>query len=226
MPKSISIPEIVALCHKGISKSFDDYLNFAGEWLNRAPEYFISTKLFYTLAQDATHSTHYVTLEDNRGEVVDGAGGIEQDDKKDDMRLNGKADVIVWHSTMTNKKYRPKAIIEIKNNVSGFYKIRKDIETLISIIDGMAESEIDPIKVGAVAGYLDRGSRDRVDCRERVRVALLGIKNKTVEFANRKEIIEKQLRIDVSCSVIKHSKEDDSAWASFVITIQPPTRSK
>lgn len=224
MPNSISIPEIVKLCHKGISLSFRRYYNIAGEWLNSAPEFFISTNIFYSLARESSHFTHYVTLEDNRGEVVDGAGGIEEDNKKEDMRLNGKVDIIIWHSTIKNNKNKPKAIIEVKNNVIGFSKIENDINTIISIIGGMSDSGQPPIRLGVIAGYLDKCSNSNKGCRQRVEDALRDIQHKTKVFSDNCMNGGVKMRIKLYVSKIHYVKSEDSAWASIVITIQPPSK--
>ena len=46
------------------------------------------------------------------------------------MRENGRADIIIW----SYKNGRPKGIIEVKNNVLRFKKIRKDIDRIIEIL--------------------------------------------------------------------------------------------
>lgn len=210
MPSIISKDEIVKRCHKGIKQAFKNYEKTAGEWLNRAPEYFLTTSVYQALA----NGTHYVTLEDNRGEVLKDAGGKGVGKKNNGMRLPGKADLVLWTGAS-----KPRALIEVKHNVGGLSKIKEDIDTIVSILDGNSAQDGGTLKYGFVACYVDRCATKTKSPNKRITDKCENIKHEIEKYFSGSKKKFARCEWEMHGPMIAEVGNSD-AWASFIISFQ------
>ena len=124
---------------------FTEYGDWADERLWNAPEYLLTVNIAKKLWKN--NSKKFITLENNIKETLEIAKTKSLKDRDSNkMRENGRADIIIW----SYKNGRPKGIIEVKNYVSGFRKIRKDIDRIIEILQ-----EDSKMKFGISTFFID-----------------------------------------------------------------------
>lgn len=141
----VSKDEILEACIDGINTSFMEYLEWSGGyWLWNAPEYLITVNIFKCLSE-IQKSAKYITLEDNVRDTLIDANINLQGNLTEEMRPNGRADIIFWWGNGT-----PRGIIEVKNRTYQKTKIQKDLNRIYLMLN-----ENSNIEFGVTAFYID-----------------------------------------------------------------------
>ena len=196
MSKAISRENIIEACLDGVENSLKVYRKWSGgEWLWNAPEYLITVKIAESIAD--IKGKKLITLEDNVNYLLDIAGAKGADSLHNDIRGNGRSDIVVWWGDGT-----PRAIIEVKNAVYGINKIDKDIRRVQSIVNQKKKDS--RMQFGIVTFYIDRNYKNG-DAKSKI--------IKTIEK------IYKEVKSD-KCDLYYrvHSANDDlDAWGSVCL---------
>ena len=115
---------------KGIGKAQRDYERWSGgNWLYQAPEYLMTTYVAKELATYTEHS-YYITLEHNTAEAVSDAGGMRPGRPRNDLRPNGRFDILLWWGNGS-----PRAIIEAKKHISQYKHISADVSRMCTVLE-------------------------------------------------------------------------------------------
>ncbi len=185
----------------GIDESMKVYKKWSGgEWLGNAPEYLITVKIAENIAK--IDGSKYITLEDNVDYILDLSSDKPKEKVSDLARANGRSDIVIWWAKGT-----PRAIIEVKNAVFRFGKIKKDIDR---IQEALKNKQLDTsLQFGLIAFYIDRGYK-KGNAKEEVQDKIYQIYNKIVENYH-----------DLSCKLFFREKniikDNNDAWSSVVI---------
>lgn len=195
------IGDVVGRTIKGIQKAHRDYYELSGgNWLWQAPEYLSTTYIFREIAR-ITNRPFFITLEKNVRETIEDAGGLKPGRPRKLLRLDGRYDIVLWWGNGT-----PRAVIEVKSQVSGFSGISDDVERLCATLNGGGNG----IRCGLIAyhGSFERG--DRKTARERLKDRLASIANGAKDIARND---------GVKCERFsgRVNKEDEGAWATEVL---------
>ena len=185
----------------GISKAQKEYEDWTGGyWLWEAPEYMVTT---YIARQISTISdkAFYLTLENNVRDGIRDAGGASGRPRKA-LRFNGKFDILLWWANGT-----PRAIIEVKNQVPGFSKIKHDVSRISAAL-----SQESTIRCGFIAYYTSLTDDERNPAKNRVETRVDGVASAVKEFAKDNNMKFKRYSGKV---VI----DEDSAWTAEVLKI-------
>ena len=185
----------------GISKAQKEYEDWTGGyWLWEAPEYMVTT---YIARQISTISdkTFYLTLENNVRDGIRDAGGASGRPRKD-LRFNGKFDILLWWANGT-----PRAIIEVKNQVTSFAKIKDDVSRISAALKHQ-----NTIRCGFIAYYTSLTDGERKPAKNRVETRVDGVESAVKKFANDNDLKFKRYPGKVV-------KDEDSAWTIEVLKI-------
>lgn len=124
MPGQIPIQEIVSSTLDGIvqaQRSYDEWTE--GDWLWNAPEYLLTTSIANKISK--INGAKYIILENNAKEALDDAGAIGKGKLNSKIRATGRFDVALWWGN-----YKPRAIIEVKNQISQLKHIKSDLQRI------------------------------------------------------------------------------------------------
>ncbi|MDE0056992.1 MAG: hypothetical protein OXI22_21940 [Defluviicoccus sp.] len=132
--------EVIDNVLKGIAKAQRDYQRWSGYWLRDAPEYFLTTYIAREIASYGQQG-YSVTLEDGVRGALDEAGGMGRGRPRDDLRPDGKFDILLWWANGT-----PRTVIEVKRQASRFRTIQRDVARICSVLD-----QAETIRNGLVA---------------------------------------------------------------------------
>ncbi len=186
----------------GISKAQREYEDWTGGcWLWEGPEYMVTT---YIARQISTINdrTFYLTLENNVRDGINEAGG-GRGRPRNDLRFYGKFDILLWWANDT-----PRAIIEVKNQVNGFSKIKDDVSRISAAL-----SQQNTIRCGFIAYYTSKREEDEH-------------KSAADHVINRADKISSEVKIFTNKNLMKFKrysgkvvKDEDSAWTVEVLKI-------
>lgn len=185
----------------GISKAQKEYEDWTGGyWLWEAPEYMVTT---YIARQISTISdkTFYLTLENKVRDGMREAGGASGRPRKD-LRFNGKFDILLWWANGT-----PRAIIEVKNQVTGYSKIKYDVSRISAAL-----SQQNTIRCGFIAYYTSLADTEHKLAKNRVETRVDGVASDVKKFAKANNLKFKRYPGKVV-------KDEDSAWTAEVLKI-------
>lgn len=191
--------KIIKATLDGIDESMNVYQTWSdGEWLLKAPEYFITVKIAENISK--LYGKKYITLEDNVETTLNLAKA--KGTKSDVSRKNGRFDIVVW-----GKNGRPRGIIEIKRYVFRIATIEDDIERIREVLKRKKSKST--IEFGLIAFFISRTYDTK------------NAKKKVEDKANKmlKEIQEKNSDIKFEMFFRGNSiiEDDTDAWASVVI---------
>jgi len=148
----ITQKEILEACIKGIRKSFFEYYEWSGgEWLDNAPEYLLTVNIAKELAK--IKKGKYITLEDNVKEILKSAEAKLKGRHSKGVRISGRSDIILWRANGY-----PRGIIEVKNAISGFTDIEKDVERIKEILKKSSRLEFG-IVTFYISDFSDYGTK-------------------------------------------------------------------
>jgi len=141
----ITYDEILNACLIGIEKSFNEYFEWSGdEWLWNAPEYLLTVNIAKELAN--IKKNKFITLEDNVKETLKNAEAKIKGKISDKARPDGRSDIILWWANGY-----PRGIIEVKNDVFNFRRIKEDIDRILELL-----KKDSSIEFGITTFYIDR----------------------------------------------------------------------
>lgn len=186
----------------GISKAQIDYETLSGGyWLWKAPEYLVTTYIARHIST-INYRTFYLTLENNVTSGIKDAGGWGKGRLRKDLRPDGKFDMLLWWA---NDK--PRAVIEVKNQVTGFSHIKADISRICATL-----SRHNTIRCGFIAYYTSFSKGKRKSARDRVITRVDGVASKVNELA-------KQEKKKFKRYPGKVVGDDNDAWSAEVLKI-------
>ena len=111
MSRSSSRQQIGNAVIRAIEKSFEVHYAMSEDWLDYAPEYFVSVRIAEELAKKAHKS--YVTMEYPVRDCINDADIAIRGRPHRELRRNGRFDVVLWWRSTE----RPRAAIEVKHPV-------------------------------------------------------------------------------------------------------------
>jgi len=130
--KDIKLKNVQEACLDGIIKSFKEYNEWSEEKLWNAPESLLMVNIAKKIFK--SKGKKYVTIEDNVKYILKMAERRNKGRLPEKMRPKGRFDIVLW----SYDKYEeglPVGIIEVKHNVKGFSRIKKDIDRLVSVLE-------------------------------------------------------------------------------------------
>ena len=187
------------------SRPRKDYEAWSGGcWLWEAPEYMVTTyiaKEIWTMP-----GSKYLTLESNVRETVDEAGGFGRGRLRKNVRPGGRSDITLWWANST-----PRAVIEVKNQISKVGGIEGDIDRIKS----MLRNRDNTLKFGLMAFYTSR--RDRGEDGEQAKSIIEEVWLERIESGTQ-EILGDEYNLSRHDTAI--TVDGDSAWVASVLEIQ------
>ncbi len=129
MSLQISQAKIISAIINGIERAQLFYEHCSGGyWLWEAPEYLMNINIAQELSE--IDGAKYVTLESNVYQTLQASQNRLFGAPKKKLRHSGRFDLVFWWGNGS-----PRCAIEIKNQVSSYSQILKDIDRLESLID-------------------------------------------------------------------------------------------
>lgn len=145
MGLQISQAKIISAIINGIERAQLFYEHCSGGcWLWEAPEYLMNINIAQELT--AIDGAKYVTLESNVYQTLQASQNRLFGAPKKKLRHRGRFDLVFWWGNGN-----PRCAIEIKNQVSSYSQILKDIDRLESLIDRNKDNS--SFQFGAMAFY-------------------------------------------------------------------------
>jgi hypothetical protein len=200
-PKNIFIKKIL----EGIEKSYNKYGQYSGDWLDKAPEYFVTC----CIAENCSKLKTWVTLETPTKTVLKLSNSKKKGRPRNNLRIYGRIDIVLWWSANGS----PRAVIEVKHPVytANHTSLKSDIERICCVLTNSNEHTI---KFGGVAVYISSNSPKRKDAN-----ATRKIKRKLME-------LHKQARgwaKNYQCKTVVHKgairRIEDEAWTGAFIEV-------
>ncbi|MCD5329272.1 hypothetical protein ACFFU8_01895 [Chromobacterium piscinae] len=110
----VSKSEVEGAICTGIRKAYREYLRWTGdEGLHGAPEYLLTCAVARELVD--VEEGCYVTLEAGMRETLEYANVCLDEVPRVTLRLDGRADVVLWVAPEVGQDGVPRAIVEVKN---------------------------------------------------------------------------------------------------------------
>jgi hypothetical protein len=206
MPKHISEPSTIKAILNGFSEAQENYANWSGgRWLWQAPEYFISSTIAKKIAE--VEAEKYITLEHGATLTLEEAGAKGRGRLPRHIRAKGKVDILLWWG---GEEPAPRAVIEIKNQISSKEQYEKDIKRLVGFLERKtSESSLD---FGVFAFYDSAFNGDRKMAKDKIKDKIEKIyENSSIIAGNGFSITKKTTKINLV---------EDSAWAATCFLIK------
>ncbi len=197
----------------GISAAQKHYEYWTGGcWLWEAPEYMVATHIAKHIS-NIENESFYLTLEHNvRGALKD-AGGQGRGRPRKALRPDGKFDILVWRGDG-----KPMAVIEVKNQVTGFSYIRADVSRICATLKRPNAGRY-TIRCGFIAYYISLNDGKRKPAKNRVIDRVGRIAKKVEESAN-----DKGMKFRRFPGRVKVVGDDGGAWTAEVLKISRSRR--
>lgn len=199
MSKAINKGQILEKSIIGVKNAWKEYYKASGgEWLWNAPEYYVTVKVFESLAK---LGTLMVTLEDRVKDIIDYSNSYYPGRYSKGLRTNGKSDIIVgWNSG------DPRGVIEVKVVRNGDLKpIKQDISRIAELLKLRDKSETSTLQFGIILAYTDYGD-EQGKAKDKVKRRLENVKNTCYE-----ECIKNSFHF-YNEPYVKEVKDEESAW--------------
>jgi len=133
---------------EGIKKAESDYQEWAdGDWLWRAPEYMLTVYVAKQIAN--LNYSKYITLENSTKDAMEIAGANVKGGLHAKIRANGRVDILLWWA-----RGDPRAVIELKNSVYSYRKIKKDVDRISRMLK--TKSKESSLQFGTISFYMAR----------------------------------------------------------------------
>lgn len=140
--------DIVECVLDGLEKSHNEYFEWSyGEYIWNAPEYLLTVNIAKELIQ--SEKVDYLTLEDNVKKTMEIANATGAGRTHKDLRKDGRFDIVLWGGDKEPKP--PMAVVEVKNKVYAFGRIKEDIERIKQTL--LRKQEDSTIEFGLMAFY-------------------------------------------------------------------------
>ena len=204
MPGQIPIQEIVSSTLDGIvqaQRSYDEWTE--GDWLWNAPEYLLTTFIANKISK--INGAKYITLENNAKEALDDAGAIGKGKLNSKIRATGRFDVVLWWGN-----YKPRAIIEVKNQISQLKHIKSDLQRITQVLK--RKSDLSSFQFGLMAFYTSTTDKNEFSAKEILQKRLENIKSQA------KALFGDEFDVSIHSKNIR--TEEDSAWVAAVLLIK------
>ena len=202
--RRIPIKRVIKKTLSGIVKAQKDYETWSGGyWLCVAPEYMLT--MYIAKEIWAIPGSKYLTLESNVRENMSEAGGFGKGRLPENVRPDGRSDITLWWPDAT-----PRAIIEVKKQISTVTQIKDDIGRIKYTLRNRGNT----FRCGLIAFYTSLGDRgeDRKQVKSRIKERLGVIESGT------RDILEAKYRLSRRDTDI--IVDGDSAWVASVLKIQ------
>ncbi len=154
-PKELLIENIL----NSVTRALRHYKDWSGwddnYWLFDAPEYLMTTYIAQGIAAHRDYS-FFITLEHGTRHAMSEAGGMRRGQPRKDLRIGGRMDLVLWWANGL-----PRTVVEVKNHISRFGRIRDDVARMCSVLD-----QNNSIRRGLAVFYTS-DSRDGLESRVR-----------------------------------------------------------
>ncbi|MDE0036822.1 MAG: hypothetical protein OXU77_04560 [Gammaproteobacteria bacterium] len=168
----IPIEQIRGRILKGIRKAQSDYGVWAdGAWLSEAPEYFMTTYIAREIAAVPAASWSLALEADVRETMKQSGQGRR---RRRALRPDGRFDMLL---SWGNRK--PRAVIEVKQNVRGFWAVRADLARVTAALGSKENS----LQCGILAFFMAMPDGVRKAARDRVWTRYESLVAKSKQFA-------------------------------------------
>ena len=205
MSSSLTIKIVSKTILDGMIKVEKDYRNWSGgDWLWRAPEYLITVYVSKQLASVKVNK--YITLENSTKEAIEYAGVRGTGNLHSDIRSNGRVDILLWWA-----KGDPRAVIEIKNDVYTYIKIKKDVNRICRMLK--RKSKKSSLEFGVISFYMSRYYKSK-NPKEMMDKQINKLLNNTKNDA------EKFCTVEIDKTDIKVENENN-AWCCVNFILKP-----
>ena len=145
MPRQIAITKVIDGVLDGFKESQKNYVAWSGGfWLWQAPEYLITVTVAKKINE--IEGSKYITLEHGSTATLEDAGAKGRGRLPIDIREKGKVDILLWWGNDT-----PRAIIEIKNQISSRIQYEKDFKRIRKLLERNGEES--SLQFGIFAFY-------------------------------------------------------------------------
>lgn len=154
MSKQTSILSVVEAIIAGYKEAHSLYEEMSGgQWLWGAPEYFITSTVAKYI--HSIPGNKYITLESSVISTLQDAGARGRGKLPADIRENGRADITLWWANG-----KPRAVIELKNQLFSNKNFEKDIKRIKSLLQRNSVSNSYQFGVFAFYGSSNADSQD------------------------------------------------------------------
>lgn len=203
---AVSINEITDAVISGIEQAQDDYEKMSGgEWLWNAAEYVITTYIAREI--HTIPGSKSITVEHSGLSAVTDAGAINPGPKPRKARLNGRFDLLLWWANNT-----PRAVIEVKNQLSGPSSWYSDIERITTVLN--IKKDDSSFNFGLFAYYYSTLPGKTLSAEQKIINKL-----QATEDYIKKNTSDK-FQITQKFSNVIHDRGEHGAWAAACIIIK------
>jgi hypothetical protein len=207
MARNVSQKLIFDSIIRGFEEAQEKYEKMAGGWwLGHAPEYFLTSKVAETIAED---TDLFVTLEHGISDIVCEAGIQCKGPMPKKMRNNGRADILIWWAS----DY-PRAIVEVKNNVFSINKLKCDIDRIDKLLKKNGTSG--KLQFGCLAFHTCAASNSR----NKKATEILSQRIK-IFYENLKNRFDGTYRISKHSTDLSKFSKLDEAWVGVCFGFHP-----
>ena len=205
----LAMDRVVRKTLQGIAEAHRDYHSWTdGRWLWEAPEYLLTTYIAKKISS-ITDEGFLLTLENNVSSAIQDAGGLSRGRPQAALRPKGRYDILLWWANGT-----PRAVIEVKNQISGFAAIQSDAEKICAVL-----SLENTFRTGLVAFYTS--NRDSKCGAQQARISMKR-RLEDIERSARAFVRERQMTTRFHSRRITVDDDVDSAWVAAALQIQRP----
>ena len=149
----ISIGKITDAIIDGIETAHEQYEEWSGgDWLTLAPEYLITSYIAEKIGD--IEGAKYITLESGVKRTMSDAGALSRGRLSNKTRPNGRFDILLWKGNE-----EPRAIVEVKNAVYTYRKIKADIQRTCEVLS--KNSTKSSLQFGVIAFCTDAEDSSR-----------------------------------------------------------------
>lgn len=200
---------------EGIENAHGAYCKMSGwksSWL--APEYYFVCQI---AQQIASHKECYVTLEENVRKTLKNTGSNGVGRPRTGLPKAGRFDIVVWWKGRNPQSSRPRAIIEVKHDLSDVTsEFKKDVE---EIRDSLIKNQTGgSLQFGCFAFWTGadppkgkhKSSSHRIEEKT----------NKILRVA--KDIVDNKCEVSIHRNI--HKENGGWSWAAVVLIIEPVKR--
>ena len=204
MPAQIPIQKIVSSTLEGIVQAQRSYVKWtAGDWLWNAPEYLLTTFIADKISR--IDGAKYITLENSAKGALDDAGAIGRGKLNSKIRASGRFDVVLWWGN-----YTPRAIIEVKNQISQLGHIKADLQRISQVLK--LKNDVSSFQFGLMAFYTSASDGKNFSAKE--------ILKKRIEnmYAEANYLLGNKFDVSIHKKSIR--TDEDSAWIAATLLIK------
>ena len=204
MANKLSKSDVVAACIHGIELAQEKYLEWSGEWLWRAPEYYTTVSIVQEI--DKQTGSKFITLENNAKSALDEAGAKGPGKLHSAIRGNGRVDILLWW-----KNGKPRAPLEVKRQVLKLRTIKSDLTRISEMINHRNKDS--SLEFGAVAFYASCEKDSTFPAGKKLDQSLDNLRQDAEKLVGKKSGVE----------MIRGATHEtgDGAWAAAVMLLTP-----